>query len=130
MTNFDILIVVAFLGGALVISLCLTSLLITLGPKLGLMDEPDDRRVHETPIPRAGGIAIWLSFLAIAWAQKFFHPFPSEGIPSSGLLAFTASSFVLMVVGFIDDRRGMNALVKLGGQIAACLLYTSDAADE
>jgi len=123
MTNFDLLLVAALLGGALVLSLFLTSRLITLGPKLGLMDEPDDRRVHQIPIPRAGGIAIWLAFLAIAWIPKFIHPFPTGGIQSGGLLAFTASSFVLMVVGFIDDRQGMNALVKLGGQVAAALLF-------
>ena len=123
MSLFYLFVDALFLCEALVLSLILTSQLITLGPKLGLMDEPDERRVHQTPIPRAGGIAIWLSFLAVAWAQKFLHPFPTEVISSSGLLAFTASSSILMIVGFIDDRSGMKALVKLGGQVAAALVY-------
>jgi len=123
MTNFDLLFIASLVGGAFILSLFLTSRLIALGPKLGLMDEPDDRRVHKTPIPRAGGIAIWVAFLTIAWVEQWCYPFPSEGIPSSGLFAFTASSFVLIVVGFIDDRKGLPALVKLGGQGTAALLY-------
>ena len=41
--------------------------MVALGPKLGLMDQPDERRVHLSPVPRAGGIAVWLAFVAAAY---------------------------------------------------------------
>ena len=81
------------------------------------MDEPDERRVHQIPIPRAGGIAIWLSYLIIDWGGTLVFQHLSAIISYKELVAFTASSSLLMVVGFIDDRQGMIALLKLGGQL-------------
>jgi len=115
--------VVVLLVLVFALSLALTRLMITLGPRLGLMDEPDDRRIHQIPIPRAGGIAIWLSFLGAAWLCKVFHPGVLEGAQYQQFWVFSISSALLVVVGFIDDSRGMRASVKLCGQIAAALLY-------
>ena len=43
---------------SLVISLGLNRVMLALAPRLGLMDEPGERRIHAKVIPRAGGIAI------------------------------------------------------------------------
>ena len=47
---------------SLVLSLGLNRLMLVVAPRLGLMDQPGERRIHQQAIPRAGGIAIWLSF--------------------------------------------------------------------
>ena len=47
---------------ALVLSLGFNRLMFALEPRLGLMDEPGERRIHAAPISRAGGIAIWGPF--------------------------------------------------------------------
>ncbi len=107
----------------LAISLAFTRIMIHLGPKLGLMDQPDERRVHVTPIPRAGGIAIWLSFMITVWVGKYLAPGLFDGQLSMQLAAFTLSTGMLMVVGVIDDRQGIRPFVKLGGQIAASLTF-------
>lgn len=96
--------------------------MVLVGPKLGLMDEPDARRVHLTPIPRAGGIAIWISFLTAAWGFSFF-PDAFNGTQRQQLAAFSAASALLMVIGVIDDWRGMRASIKLVGQILSAALY-------
>lgn len=114
---------VALVATAFFVSLALTRVMIVLGPKWGLMDEPDERRVHQTPVPRAGGIAIWVSFLAVVWSARLLFPDLFTGLREEQLLAFTLASAFLMIVGVIDDWRGMNALVKLGGQAVAGLLY-------
>lgn len=108
---------------ALTLSLGLNRLMLALGPMLGLMDQPDARRVHVTPVPRAGGLAIWLSFLATFWVGRFFLPAMFDGVLAVRMTAFTAASAVLMVVGFFDDRKGIPALVKLAGQVCAALVY-------
>lgn len=105
------------------ISLGLTRAMITLGPKLGLMDQPDGRRVHLSPIPRAGGIAIWLTFLIVVTGLRLFFTEPLGRAPWSSIDAFLISSILLMAVGLVDDRRGMPARVKLGGQILAAMVY-------
>lgn len=109
---------------ALILSLGITRAMLVLAPRLGLMDEPGERRIHSTPIPRAGGIAIWLSFLlviggglATGWLQ------PIGYVTWNWLGAFAAASLVLMVAGFIDDRSGLRPLVKLGAHALAPTVF-------
>lgn len=127
MSTIPTIYVVTLVAAAFVFSSGLTRLMIIVGPRLGLMDEPDERRVHQVPIPRAGGIAIWISFLAFAWIARFLFPEAFTEVQVRQLWAFSLSSLVLMLVGFVDDRQGMNALVKLGGHVlAACLFFYLD----
>jgi UDP-GlcNAc:undecaprenyl-phosphate GlcNAc-1-phosphate transferase len=49
---------------ALIFSRILTPLVRMLGISLGAMDIPLERKVHTTPIPRIGGVAIFLAFVA------------------------------------------------------------------
>jgi UDP-N-acetylmuramyl pentapeptide phosphotransferase/UDP-N-acetylglucosamine-1-phosphate transferase len=114
-------VVLIFLGFG--VSLGLNFLMIHLGPRLGLMDQPGERRVHSTPVARAGGIAIWSCFLAITYLGKACLPQLFNGGISDYFNAFAISSALLMFVGVIDDRQGLPAIVKLLGQIAAALLF-------
>ncbi|MDB4265231.1 hypothetical protein N9891_00620 [bacterium] len=123
MNSFSILSAAGLISAAFLLATVLTRRLIKLGPRLGLMDEPDERRVHVTPIPRAGGIAIWISFIIVAWLAYLFHPGVFSEQQVDRLIAFSFSSALLMLVGIIDDRSGMKALVKLAGQVGAALVY-------
>lgn len=107
----------------LALSLGLNRLMLSLGPKLGLMDQPDARRVHTIPVPRAGGLAIWLSFLVTVWVGSLLLPEMFDGALGVRMTAFTAASAVLVAVGVFDDRKGIPPLVKLAGQIGASLVY-------
>jgi len=109
---------------ALVLSLGLTRLMISLAPKFGLMDQPGTRRIHSEAIPRAGGIAIWLSFMIVAgldvaldWFQK------DDFVTPRWLGAFLVSSLVLLAAGVVDDRRGLSPWLKLGAHILAPVLF-------
>lgn len=113
-----ILLVITFL-----LSLALTRLMIHVGPKLGLMDQPDARRIHVTPIPRAGGLSIWLTFMAAYHIGKFVCPELFVGEPDRYMKAFTIASSLLMIVGLIDDRQGMKPLVKLAGHVASSAIF-------
>jgi len=115
--------VAVVLAACLLLSLALNRLMIRVGPLLGLMDQPGERRVHESAVPRAGGIAVWLSFLACAWAGRAFLPQAFGGVLSQQLPAFTIASAVLMGVGVIDDRFGLRPWVKLNGQIVSAVLF-------
>ena len=115
---------VAFIAMAFFVSVALTRIFISVGPRLGLMDEPDERRVHVMPVPRAGGLAIWVAFLIVLWVADAILPNLFVGLHGTKNIAWTISSTILILVGFIDDRAGLKPLVKLGGQaIAAAVFY-------
>src|SRR5690606_6472160 len=102
----------------------------------GLLDKPGERKVHATPIPLGGGIGIWagvvgtlaMATLAIwgldrnaAWASRLPESV-SQYLP--GLLGkvaeiwmIVACGTVLMILGLIDDRRGLPWWVRLGVEV-------------
>ena len=100
--------------------------MIHVGPKLGLIDEPGERRIHDRAVPRCGGIAVFATFVITVFIINHFSPL-------SGLLslqwfkAFATASLLLIIVGILDDRWGVNAWLKLLAHAlsAVFLFYTS-----
>jgi UDP-GlcNAc:undecaprenyl-phosphate/decaprenyl-phosphate GlcNAc-1-phosphate transferase len=80
---------------------------------LGAVDAPDARRVNPRPIPRLGGLAIFLGILVPALA---FLDLSGE---SRGVLLGAA---IATVVGAVDDFRGLTPPVKLAGQVLAAAM--------
>ena len=78
--------------------------------RLGVVDLPGGRRVNELPVPRLGGIGLFLGVLVPALA--FLH----LGHQTRGLLLGAA---IAVTVGIVDDFRGLAWYAKLAGQIAA-----------
>ena len=100
-------------GIAFVIVVLLTPAVGGMARLLGAVDAPDARRLNRRPIPRLGGLAIFLGILVPALA---FLDLSSE---SRGLLLGAA---VAIVVGAVDDFRGLSPPVKLGGQFVAAAM--------
>jgi len=97
-------------GIAFLIVVLLTPAVGGMARMLGAVDHPDARRLNRRPIPRLGGLAIFLGFLVPALA---FVDLSSE---SRGVLLGAA---VATVIGAVDDFRGLTPPVKLGGQVVA-----------
>lgn len=102
-------------AGALVLAVGVTPVARWLAPRVGLMDRPSARKVHLSPVPRIGGVAIYLVVLAAALVLGERYNFAQFG---SILVGATGISFL----GLVDDRWGLRPLVKLLGQILAALL--------
>ena len=79
---------------------------------VGAMDIPkDERRVHDHPIPRMGGLAIFLGFvLSLLLFSDYL---------STQLVGLLFGTIVIAVMGAIDDIMNLNAWVKLAGQLVA-----------
>lgn len=87
--------------------------------KKGVVDIPNDRKIHKMPIPRLGGVAIWLctiiTFLILV-LLSWDYP---HGNGLSGILLGGSMMFLL---GFVDDLYDLNPKFKLGIQTGAALI--------
>ena len=83
-----------------------------MAERLSIMDIPGERKVHQHPVPRVGGIAFAIGACAsIAWWA------PKGGTILSVLLG----SLIILGFGIWDDRAGLGYQVKLLGQLLAAL---------
>ncbi|MCW5890267.1 MAG: undecaprenyl/decaprenyl-phosphate alpha-N-acetylglucosaminyl 1-phosphate transferase [bacterium] len=109
---------------AATISLAATPAARRLALRLGAVDEPDARRVHATPTPRLGGLAVATAiFGAIAVGAAVGAPLTllslGEGARTWSLLA---GALVMVAAGALDDVRGTAPATKLVAQIVAAAL--------
>lgn len=113
--------------GSLMLSLLLTPLVRELVRKAGMVDKPGGRRIHASPVPRGGGLAVFLTFHVMLWLLVWSLGGPlCVKFPVFWQKRFLLASGFLVIVGLVDDKRGIKPLVKLAGQItAALILYMS-----
>ena len=112
-------------GMGLAFSYLLTPPVRALARKLGMMDQPDARRIHVRPTPRGGGLAVLVAFhlamlvmVALGWDQY------AGQLRLAWWQVFLQATLVLAVIGFMDDRFGLPAALKLAGQVfVASLMY-------
>lgn len=97
---------------ALVVSLAVIPVMIRLAPALHLLDQPNARKVHLSPIPRVGG---WGMTLGALFSILLWLPLGATS------LAFILGALILLVAGAIDDSRDLPARTKLLMQIMAAL---------
>ena len=118
--------VLAF-GVAALGALALTPGVRWLAQRSGMVDQPDERRIHAVPTPRGGGLAIFASFhLTIGFMLWMSGGDFSPVFPKSWGILFLGVSSLLVLVGLIDDRFGLKPWFKLAGQvIVAAILYAN-----
>jgi UDP-GlcNAc:undecaprenyl-phosphate GlcNAc-1-phosphate transferase len=129
--------------GAFVVA-CLASFTATpfaiwLAKRCGAMDQPSPRKVHTVPIPRWGGIGIYTGIAVavlglcvgfphfralLAYRYSIYsHGFLIEKVALNNQLAGILVGLTMVVIlGMIDDKRGVPAVPKLLTQIIASLV--------
>lgn len=87
--------------------------------RFGFVAEVRDRDVHATPTPRLGGLAMLAGLLAgLLLASKL----PMMGAVFEGsqtAIALLSGVLVIVVLGIVDDKWGLDAPTKLAGQVLA-----------
>ncbi len=77
------------------------------------LDYPKERNIHKKPIPRLGGVAIFLGFL---FGYMLF------GETSEMMNSILIASFIIVLVGVIDDIKSMPPYAKFFGQLFAAAI--------
>lgn len=108
---------VVFLVGAGVSYLAIRPVL-TFADRFKLYDMPEARRVHTTPIPRIGGLAIYFGFM-VAVATSFILPVLRFGEEIERILLLTIAATFVVVIMLFDDLFGVPPIPKLLFQIGA-----------
>jgi UDP-GlcNAc:undecaprenyl-phosphate/decaprenyl-phosphate GlcNAc-1-phosphate transferase len=125
------LYVFVFVAG-MIVTLCLTPVFQRIAELTGFMDKPQDEghKGHRKAIPLLGGAAMfcsWILVIAMSWLAiktmstdgMFSNLAGNIGgakLVSTRLLIICSGAFGAMLLGLLDDRFGMSALMKFGGQ--------------
>ena len=101
---------------ALVVSFLASPLVKNFAYKVGAIDVPKDaRRMHKTPTPRLGGLAIFLGFMT---SVILFVQIRGDREMQSILLG----AVIIVVLGVVDDIMALPAMLKFVVQIVAALV--------
>ena len=111
--NFFLKVALALVCAA-VVSFAATPLVKVLAKKVGAIDVPkDERRMHKVPIPRMGGLAIFLGFLV---------SFLIFGRIDRELRGILLGAVIIVILGVLDDILTLRALPKFIVQILAAVV--------
>lgn len=101
---------------ALIVSFLITPFVMKLAGKIGAVDIPkDSRRIHTVPIPRLGGIAIFVGFFAAVAVNL-------GSIMEKKLIGLIAGSIIIIIAGIYDDMKTISAKKKFLLQILAAIM--------
>ncbi len=108
-----------FFIGAALLSFALTPLAVWVARRADALDKPDARKVHQAPVPRLGGLAIFGSVVVCLGLALGFHPGIWEQGPWPSVLI---GGLVVYLLGFTDDINTLGPKVKLAVQALAALV--------
>jgi len=96
------------------VSYALTPWARKISESCGMVDEPNHRKMHSTPVPYGGGIAIFLGFLAAFLL--------SGALDNTKAVGFLIGALILVATGIYDDLKGLHALPKFVMQSIAAVV--------
>jgi UDP-GlcNAc:undecaprenyl-phosphate GlcNAc-1-phosphate transferase len=97
-------------------SVIFTWMMIRLALRLGIVDDPSERKIHARSMPLLGGLAVYLAFV-LAVVLNFRFSWQLKGV-------LISATFV-MFSGLVDDVKELSALYRLVVQVLASLLLVS-----
>ncbi|HUR10277.1 MAG TPA: MraY family glycosyltransferase, partial [Flavitalea sp.] len=109
---FDVVLSVAI---SFTITFLAIPVIITVAERKKLFDIPDERKIHQTPIPSLGGLGIFAGFVLACLVTVPFHI-------ASEFQYFFAAGLVIFFLGLKDDILVISAIKKFIGQVLAAFL--------
>ncbi|MBI4707527.1 MAG: undecaprenyl/decaprenyl-phosphate alpha-N-acetylglucosaminyl 1-phosphate transferase [Candidatus Omnitrophica bacterium] len=101
---------------SLIASLFLVPLCMRLAFKFDILDHPKSRKIHKQPMPKLGGMAMYMAFV-IGTLSSFDYNTQLRGI--------LIGASIIMFIGVIDDMRHLRASLRLFFQLVACIVVVA-----
>jgi UDP-GlcNAc:undecaprenyl-phosphate GlcNAc-1-phosphate transferase len=121
----------ALVAASFLLSVGFCAALRRMAPRWGLLDRPGGHKGHAAPTPLGGGVAIWLAIMIVLSSGGLLVLLGADRLPETlaqhagglrhraGELGWIVGlSTVMMVMGFIDDRRNLHWKPRLAIQFA------------
>jgi len=102
------------------VATAMTPLIRRLAVRVGAVDHPSSRKIHESTTPLLGGVAVYLAFLIAILANTAGLAAPL--VLNEGMLGVLAGGTLLLLVGVRDDIRHVPATAKLVVQLLAATI--------
>lgn len=118
------LLVIGF-GVALVVALGGVPLVRRMAIDRELLDEPGGRKVHSTAVPRLGGGAMLVAFVAALLVALAVAALSGSTIGIGGVPALLLGAVAVGALGLVDDLRSLPAIVKLIGQTVVAVVVVA-----
>lgn len=116
-------------AASLATTLATTPLARKVAVAFGAIDRPTGRRVNKVPVPRMGGIAIFLGIaaaFAVQYVGTMYLGWPVVLVPSPKMSVnywmLVLAFLVIFVTGLLDDKFSLNPKQKLAGQVGAAVI--------
>ena len=98
----------------------LTPFIIRLASALNFVDKPEARKIHLKSVPLLGGLSVATGFVLLCIYDVLISPGRFLDEP---MLGYLAGSVLIVIIGLIDDHRGMKPVLKMFGQLVVSLLF-------
>lgn len=87
--------------------------IIKIAHHVNALDMPNERKVHKEPMPRMGGLAIFIGFLV------GYMLFCNQTVQMNSILI---GSFFIILIGIFDDIKPLSPSIKFCGQLLAAII--------
>lgn len=102
----------------ILLSLILTPIFKIISVQTGMVDKPNERRINKVPMPSAGGLPIFVSFVI---SSLFLF---KDIIPKFYILPILLAASVIVLTGLLDDKYELSPKQKsIGILLAALIVY-------
>lgn len=109
---------------SLVLSIFLTPFVVMIAHRVKAIDMPSFKKIHKKPVPRFGGVGIFISFWLVVLIASFFPNLIGDYLRTASYANYCLffGSLAALLLGIYDDIVGANAFTKLSIQISIALV--------
>lgn len=108
---------------AVVVSVLAVPIVKRIAFKFNVLDVPaEGRKIHQKPMPKLGGLAVYFSFLLVTLGYLYFFEPNTAIIPLKFYQGILLGGLVLMVGGILDDKYALKPIHQIIFPIVACLV--------
>jgi len=97
----------------------LTPFVIRFARKTNFIDNPNSRKVHVKATPLLGGVSVFIGF----FIMTCYLVITKQHVLNIEIIGYLVAALIIVIVGIVDDKYGMNPILKLVGQLLSCLIF-------